>query len=183
MAACPARDGLGTEKVISRAGDSIWVMANNGRGPDASSWRNKDEQARLRRQWELRRQENEDLDRKWAQPPPEPDDPTDIGQLLSREFARHQRRFRSWDYPVFDPSPRDDSLSREEWDKHVQKFLVNPTSPSGAQVAKDPHALVGQDAVMGVRAALLRAPGGDSITNRIVAQKIREHYGMGRPTA
>ena len=167
--------------MIIRAGDSIWTTAANGRGPDASSWRDSDEQARRRRAWELRRQENEDLDRKWAQPPPEPDDPADVKQLLDREFARHQRRFRSWDYPIFDPSPRDDSLSREEWDKRVQKFLVNPKTP-GADVAKDPHALVGQDAVLGVRSALVKTLGGD-ITNRGVAERIRAHYGMGRPTA
>lgn len=172
--------------MIIRASDSIWAQAatpprSPGRGADPS-WRpSKDEQARRRREWELRRQENEALDRKWAEPPPEPKDPTDVGQLLSREFARHQRRFRSWDYPVFDPSPRDDSLSREEWDERVKKFLVNPQVP-GADVAKDPHALVGQDAVLGVRSALVKALGGD-ITNRGVAERIRAHYGMGRPTA
>lgn len=131
--------------------------------------------------WEARRRENEKLDREWAQPPPEPTDPTDIGQLLDREYARHQRRFRSWDYPVFDPSPRDDSLSREEWDDRVQKFLVKPSQV--ADPSKDPHAEVGRDAVLGVRKALLDALGSDGVTNSSVARQIREHYGMGRPTS
>jgi hypothetical protein len=179
--------------MIIRAGDSIWLIAGriiakrrgpSGRGSDPTPpLPYRQEQMRRRHEWEQRRLENEIIDRNWAEPPPEPDDPTNVGQLLDREYARHQRRFRSWDYPVFDPSPRDDSLPREEWDKHVQKFLVDPTKTPGAQVATDPYAMVGSDAVMGVRSALLRGPGGDSITNRGVAQKIREHYGMGRPRA
>lgn len=173
--------------MISRAGDSIWAQAAesrewaNGRGPNPSL-STQEETARARRAWDLRRENNELTDRKWAEPPPEPKDPADVGQLLSREFARHQRRFRSWDYPVFDPSPRDDSLPREEWDKRVQKFLVDPTKPAGTAVMKDPHALVGQDAVMGVRSALMKELGTDNITNRGVAERIRAHYRMGRPT-
>jgi hypothetical protein len=174
--------------MISRASDSIWVLAadsrewSNGRGPHPTL-STQEETARARRAWELRRENNELLDRKWAEPPPQPDNPTDIGQLLDREYAKHQRRYRSWDYPVFDPSPRDNSLPREEWDDRVQKFLINPTKAPGSQVASDPHALVGQDAVMGVRSALLKELGPDSITNRGVAEKIRAHYGMGRPRA
>lgn len=168
--------------MISRSGDSIWAHGANGRGSDASAFSWKDETARLRREWELRRQDNETLDKQWGMTPSEPTDQTDIGQLLDREYARHQRRNRGWSPPLFDPSPVDASLPRDEWDERVKGFLKNPVRPAGPDIARDPHALAGQDAVLGVRSALVKSLEGE-ITNKGVADRIKEHYGMGRPRA
>lgn len=164
--------------LISRSSDSIWVMARRqtGRGSDPNPpLPYAQEMARRQRAWELRRENNELLDKQWAEPHPEPEPDTDMAQLLDREYARHQRRNRSWAGMVMDPDPVDTSLPRHEWDERVRSFLRSPTRPTGSIIARDPHALVGEDAVKGVRSGLIKALGPDGITNKGVADRIKDH--------
>lgn len=153
------------------------MLASNGRWFDPSSGFSEQEQrARARRAWQLRRENNELLDRQWSEPPPEPTNQVDVGQILDQEYAKHQRINRGWTGMIFDPDPVDNSLPRDQWDDRVQDFLRNPVKPPGATIARDPHALAGHDAVMGVRSALVKALDGN-ITNRGVAERIKGHYG------
>lgn len=174
--------------MIIRAGDSIWVTAMpkrrgpSGRGSDPNPpLPYQQEQMRRRHEWELRRQQNEDLDKQWSATPLEPTDPVDIGQLLDQEYARHQRRNRGWTGNIFDPDPVDTSLPREAWDGRVREFLRNPVRSPGAEVARDPHALAGEDAVKGVRSSLINTLGIENVTNKGVADRIKNYYQMGRP--
>ena len=137
--------------MIHSANDSIWTEAN-------IKGLTKDEIAQRQLAWR-RRGEQPIV----PTPPPSPAS-TSIDELLDREYARHGRRFG------------DIALSRPEWDNRVREHVFTQTRPSGAYVARSPYAMVGQDAVKGIRTAL--GPGDD--INK--ANLLKTHFeGLGRP--
>lgn len=99
---------------------------------------------------------------------PPPEDVSDMGALLDHQYALHQGRNMGWDWPVFVPTPVDNSLPRDKWEKEVKKSLGGPDKGTAA----------GHEAIGDAYAAHVKALGPASLSRFQFVKKLREHFGL-----